>query len=185
MPRPSSAAATDCSGRLSTIPAPSTSASNYGQVGFTRTRILTQSRSNPTSLTNPFPTASRSRPATALGALTNLDSNISFVDQNRTAPRVQQYSVDLQRELGSMAMTVSYMGARRRPRLGGIERHARQHQPARSEVPGARVPRSTSSCRIRSSAIPTCRCRSRRRPRWRARACCCRSRSTSRSTRAR
>ena len=36
-----------------------------------------------------------------------------FVDQNRTAPRVQQYSVDVQRELpGSMALTVGYMGAR-------------------------------------------------------------------------
>ncbi len=49
----------------------------------------------------------------AAGALTNLDSNISYVDQNRTAPRVQQFSVDLQRQLpGNMGLTVSYMGAR-------------------------------------------------------------------------
>ena len=49
----------------------------------------------------------------ALGALTNLDSNISYVDQNRTAPRVQQFSVDVQRELpGSMAVSIGYMGAR-------------------------------------------------------------------------
>ena len=51
--------------------------------------------------------------ATARGALTNLDSNISYVDQNRTAPRVHQFSVDLQRQLpGNIGLTVSYMGAR-------------------------------------------------------------------------
>src|SRR6185503_19078357 len=37
----------------------------------------------------------------------------SFVDQNRSAPRVQQWSADLQRELGSgMALAFTYMGAR-------------------------------------------------------------------------
>ena len=33
------------------------------------------------------------------GALTGVGTFVSFVDQNRTAPRVQQYSVDFQREL--------------------------------------------------------------------------------------
>jgi len=45
--------------------------------------------------------------------LTGLDTTISYVDQNRTAPRVQQFSADWQRELpGSQSLTVSYVGAR-------------------------------------------------------------------------
>ncbi len=93
-------------------PSPSTSASNYGQVGYTQNTILSQSRSNPVSLTNPFPNGVAAPTGNALGALTNLDSNISFVDQTRTAPRVQQFSVDLQRELGDLTVTASYVGAR-------------------------------------------------------------------------
>jgi trimeric autotransporter adhesin len=92
---------------------PSTGSSNYGQVGYTQNTILSQNRTSPVTLTNPFPNGVASPTGNALGALTNLDSNIGFVDQNRAAPRVQQYSVDLQRELpGGMAVTVSYMGAR-------------------------------------------------------------------------
>ena len=38
---------------------------------------------------------------------------MSFVDQNRSAPRVQQWSADLQREIGNgMALTFTYMGAK-------------------------------------------------------------------------
>src|SRR5207249_1164221 len=71
------------------------------------------SRSNPTSLSNPFPTGIAQPTGNSLRALTNLNSNISYVDQNRTAPRVQQFSVDVQHEFGqSWAMTVSYIGAR-------------------------------------------------------------------------
>ena len=48
-----------------------------------------------------------------MGALTGVGTSISYVDQNRTAPRVQQYSAGIQQELpGHMALTVSYMGAR-------------------------------------------------------------------------
>ena len=94
-------------------PSPSTSASNYGQVGYTQNTILSQSRTNPVTLTNPFPNGVAAPTGNSLGALTNLDSNISFVDQNRTAPRVQQFSVDLQRELGAdLTLTASYVGAR-------------------------------------------------------------------------
>ena len=94
-------------------PGVSTSASNYGQVGYTANTILSQSRTSPVTLTNPFPSGVTQPTGNALGALTNLDSNISYVDQNRTAPRVQQFSVDLQRELpGSMAVSIGYMGAR-------------------------------------------------------------------------
>jgi hypothetical protein len=94
-------------------PIPSTATNNYGQVGYSVNTILTSSRSNPTSLTNPFPTGIAQPVGNSRGALTNLNSNISFVDQNRGAPRVQQFSVDVQRELGNAwAMTISYMGAR-------------------------------------------------------------------------
>ena len=91
----------------------STASNNYGQVGFSQNTILTSSRSNPTSLSNPFPTGIAQPTGNTRGALTNLNSNISFVDQNRTAPRIQQFSVDVQRELGSSwAMALTYMGAR-------------------------------------------------------------------------
>jgi hypothetical protein len=94
-------------------PGVSTSSSNYGQVGFTQNTILSTSRANPVSLSTPVPNGVAVPTGNTLGALTNLDSNVSFVDQNRTAPRVQQFSVDLQRELpGGMALTATYMGAR-------------------------------------------------------------------------
>jgi len=94
-------------------PGVSTSASNYGQVGYTQNTILSQSRAYPVSLTNPFPNGVAVPTGNTLGALSNLDSNVSFVDQNRTAPRVQQFSVDVQRELpGGMALTATYMGGR-------------------------------------------------------------------------
>ena len=94
-------------------PIPSTSASNYGQVGYTQNTILSTSRSNPTTLDNPFPSGIQQPTGNSLRALTNLDSIISYVDQDRTAPRVHQFSVDVQRELpGNMAITGTYMGAR-------------------------------------------------------------------------
>jgi hypothetical protein len=94
-------------------PIPSTSASNYGQVGYSQNTILTSSRSNPTRFENPFPNGIELPSGNTRRALTNLDSNISYVDQHRTAPRVHQFSVDLQRQLpGNMGLTVSYMGAR-------------------------------------------------------------------------
>jgi hypothetical protein len=94
-------------------PVPSTSLNNYGQVGYSLNTILTSSRGNPTTLENPFPTGVQQPTGNSRRALTNLDSNIGYVDQNGTAPRVQQFSIDLQRELpGNMAFTIGYVGAR-------------------------------------------------------------------------
>jgi hypothetical protein len=94
-------------------PPPSTSSNNFGQVGYTQNTILVNNRTTPTTLDNPFPSGIQQPSGNTLRALTNLDSNISYVDQNRTAPRVQQFSVDLQRELpGSLAVSVGYVGAR-------------------------------------------------------------------------
>jgi hypothetical protein len=94
-------------------PIPSTSENNFGQVGFTQNTLLSTTRGNPTTLDNPFPSGIQQPTGNSRGALTNLDSIISYVDQDRTAPRVQQFSVDLQRELpGNMAFVASYVGAR-------------------------------------------------------------------------
>ncbi len=94
-------------------PAPSTTTSNYGQDGYTQNTLVSQTAVPSVSLTNPFPNGVQQPSGNTLGALTGLNSNISYVDQNRTAPRVQQYSADLQHELGgAMAITFSYVGAR-------------------------------------------------------------------------
>src|SRR5262245_56614725 len=92
---------------------PSTANNNYGQVGFSQNTILTSSRSNPTTLENPFPNGVQAPTGNTLGALTALDTNLGYVDQHRGAPRVHQYSVDVQRELRSgFAFVASYVGAR-------------------------------------------------------------------------
>lgn len=95
-------------------PAPSSSANNYGQVGYTQNTFLVQSATNPTtSLTNPFPTGLSPKSGNSAGLLSGVGSTISFVDQDSTAPRVQQYSFDLQRELGhNQSITLSYIGSK-------------------------------------------------------------------------
>ena len=95
-------------------PAPSTSTSNYGQVGYTQNTVLTQTPINPTvTLDNPYPTGVLQPTGNSRGALSGVGSFVAFVDQNRSAPRVQQWSADLQRELGGgQALSFTYMGAK-------------------------------------------------------------------------
>jgi hypothetical protein len=95
-------------------PVPSTSTSNYGQIGYTQNTPSPQTPFSPTvTLDNPFPFGLVQPTGNSRGALSGVGQTISFVDQSRTAPRVQQYSADLQQELpGGMAITVSYIGAR-------------------------------------------------------------------------
>src|SRR5262249_5144882 len=94
----------------------STSQNNYGQVGYAQNTISPQSAPGtpPTvSIINPFPNGLVPIVGNAARSLAGVGTNISYVDQNSSAPRVQQYSVDLQRELpGSKAITVSYLGSR-------------------------------------------------------------------------
>ncbi len=89
-------------------------AGNYGQVGFTQNTILPQTAPVPTvSLTNPFPNGLVQPLGSSLGALSGAGLNIAYVDQNSTAPRVQQYSFDLQRELpGNQSISLQYSGSR-------------------------------------------------------------------------
>ena len=97
-------------------PAPSAATNNYGQVGFTNNTTVAQVLTNGVpsiSLTNPFPTGIVQPLGNSLGTLSGVGTTFSYVDQNSTAPRVQQYSIDLQRELpGAQAITVSYVGSR-------------------------------------------------------------------------
>ena len=99
-------------------PTPSTSANNYGQVGYSQNtispQVLAAGGGVPTvSISNPFPNGLVQPLGNSLGTLTGVGTNISYVDQSSTAPRVQQFSVDLQRELpGAQAITFSYVGSR-------------------------------------------------------------------------
>jgi hypothetical protein len=95
-------------------PVPSSTTSNFGQVGFTQNTVSPQTATTPSlTMTNPFPGSLVPPLGSANGALTGVGTTISYVDQFRTAPRVQQYSADIQRELpGSTAVTFSYIGAR-------------------------------------------------------------------------
>jgi hypothetical protein len=88
----------------------------HGQVGFSRTTFIIQSPPESavpsTTLDNPFPSGLLAPIGSSLGLLTNVGSQVDFIDQTKASPRVQQYSADVQRELpGHMAVTVGYVGA--------------------------------------------------------------------------
>ena len=91
-------------------------ATNHGQIGFARTTSLSQSSAESdvpiTTLDNPFPGGLQQPIGSSLGLLTGVGGDINFIDQDKGAPIVHQYSVDVQRELaGEMAVTIGYMGA--------------------------------------------------------------------------
>lgn len=87
---------------------------NYGQTGYTQPTTLQQGSLVPiTSIDNPFPGGLEQPSGNSLGLLTGVGGNVFFIDQNKEAPVVQQWSVDVQRELPArMAITVGYMGSR-------------------------------------------------------------------------
>ena len=125
-------------------PAPSSATNNYGQVGFTQNTLVAAVGARNGSDRFASPTRSRTaslQPAgSSLGALAGVGTTFSYVDQNSTAPRVQQYSRRSPARAGGQpgALDQLYRLARRSPRPRRIGRHAGQHQPARSEVHGAR-----------------------------------------------
>jgi hypothetical protein len=88
----------------------------HGQIGFTRSTELSQSADASevpiTTLDNPFPAGLQEPVGSSLGLLTGTGTDIEFIDETKGAPRVHQYSIDVQRELGAnMAVTVGYTGA--------------------------------------------------------------------------
>ena len=89
-------------------------AANYGQIGYSEQTFTTeQNQFRPTiSLTNPFPNGIRQPVGNTLGPLAGVGGQIEFIDQTKKAPWVQQYSIDINRELpGAMAIGVEYTGA--------------------------------------------------------------------------
>ena len=90
---------------------------NYSAVtstGYSQTTTLTQNNNVPvTTIDNPFPSGLLQPTGNALGLASGASSAISFFDPNGTAPRIQQYSADLQRELGgNMSLGIGYVGSR-------------------------------------------------------------------------
>ena len=82
-------------------------------VGYSATTNLQQDTTVPiTSIQNPFASGIIPVSGNSLGLLSGVSSTISFVDPTKTAPRVQQYSFDVQRELrGNLNLTVAYIGS--------------------------------------------------------------------------
>ncbi|MBY0494670.1 MAG: TonB-dependent receptor [Cyanobacteria bacterium] len=97
-------------------------ATNYGQVGYSQNTFMVQDQYVPsTNLTNPFPGGVTQPRGNSLGYREGYGTNIEFIDQNKKAPYVQQYSIDLVRELpGNLAVGAEYNGATgRQLGLGG------------------------------------------------------------------
>jgi hypothetical protein len=89
---------------------------SHGQIGFARSTAFSQgdsTRDVPLNvLDNPFPAGLQVPVGSSLGLLTGAGGTVRFVDQTKGAPKVHQYSVDVQRELpGNMAVTIGYVGA--------------------------------------------------------------------------
>jgi trimeric autotransporter adhesin len=92
---------------------PAAGTNGWGQIGYSATTEIPQPQGGvPTvTLSNPFPNGLVRPSANAQGLLTGTGGEIRFVDPNKGAPRVQQYSADLQRELPfSMSVSVGYTG---------------------------------------------------------------------------
>ncbi|HJU44813.1 MAG TPA: TonB-dependent receptor [Vicinamibacterales bacterium] len=88
-------------------------AQNYGNIGYSQNTFMVQGQYVPTStLTNPFPNGVVQPRGNALGVLEGYGTNIEFIDQDKKAPYVQQYSFDINRELpGNLAIGFEYNGA--------------------------------------------------------------------------
>lgn len=84
-----------------------------GAAGYSQTTSLQQDTLRPiTAINDPFPSGLTPISGNASGLLTGVSSSITFIDPDRDAPRVHQYSADIQRELpGDMSIGLTYMGA--------------------------------------------------------------------------
>lgn len=91
---------------------PAAGTTGWGQIGYSATSNVPQPSGVPTvTMSNPFPSGLSPTTGNTLGLLTGTGGDVFFVDPNKGAPRVQQYSFDLQRELtGGMSVSVGYTG---------------------------------------------------------------------------
>jgi hypothetical protein len=88
----------------------------YNPPGFTATSSYVASNDgNATpanSLTNPFPTGVARPTGNSLGDLTGIGQSLSIIDPTSKSPRVNQYSIDVQRQLpGGVAIEVGFVGS--------------------------------------------------------------------------
>jgi len=83
----------------------------WGQIGYSATTTFNQTATPTISLSNPFPNGLVQPSGKSRGLLTGTGGDVYFVDPDKGAPRVQQFSADLQRELpGAMTLTLAYSG---------------------------------------------------------------------------
>jgi trimeric autotransporter adhesin len=87
--------------------------------GYTQTNTYVASNNGnvtpANSLSNPFPAGLQSPSGNSLGYLTGLGNSLTTIDQRLRSPFVQQYSVDIQRELPwHMVFKLGYVGSKGR-----------------------------------------------------------------------
>ena len=87
----------------------------WGQIGYSATTNVVNPQTSgsvpTTTMSNPFPTGLVQPTGNSLGLLTGTGGDVRFVDPTKGAPHVQQYSVDMQRELPwGMSVSVGYTG---------------------------------------------------------------------------
>ena len=89
------------------------------------------------TLDNPFPAGLIAPTGSSLGILTGVGGNIDFIDQNKGAPQVHQYAIDVQRQLrGDVAVSLGYIGSTGRDiGYGGFTNTRHRDQPDRSGEP--------------------------------------------------
>jgi hypothetical protein len=88
-------------------------ANNYGNIGFTQVTTTPQNQFRPdVNMINPFPTGVLQPFGNSRGALTGVGQVVEFIDQEKGAPQIHQYSVDIAREIpGNIALGFEYVGA--------------------------------------------------------------------------
>jgi hypothetical protein len=89
----------------------------YNPPGYTATSSYVASNDGnltpANSLTNPFPGGVARPTGSTLGELTGIGQSMSIIDPNSRSPRVQQFSIDVQRQLPfGVAIEVGYVGSR-------------------------------------------------------------------------
>ena len=84
----------------------------WGQIGYSATTNVPQPSGVPTvTMSNPFPAGLVQPTGNSQGLLTGAGGDVFFVDPDKGAPKAQQYSVDLQRELpGNVSIGIGYTG---------------------------------------------------------------------------
>jgi hypothetical protein len=94
---------------------PAAGTNGWGQIGYSATTEILQPQGAGAvpiiSLSNPFPGGLVQPSGNSLGLLTGAGGEIRFIDPTKGAPRVQQYSFDLQRELPwGVSVSAGYTG---------------------------------------------------------------------------